>query len=204
MIYLGWPELARPSEPLDNCASFEIGYVVFPFPRVVLACNGLDKTTFNGGCEVFLVLGSSTHLPHVVPWNVSLLDESFCSLHCRWSGWCYHNQDNLWKSTPQTLFFGFHLSLGLLLVFSSGIGDKVFFCFRKLLSLVVAPTDVFVNFDFPRKLLSNEFSLSRFFLHTHLPFFSSKVAIRFLSSFIIWSRSSNSAFSSTILSIFAG
>ena len=48
MIYLGWPELACPSEPLNNCASFEIGHVVFPFPRVVLACNGLDKTTFNG------------------------------------------------------------------------------------------------------------------------------------------------------------
>ena len=96
----------------------------------------------------------------------------------------YHNRDNLSKSTPHTLF-GFHFSLGLLLVFSSGIGDKVFFCFRKLLSLVVEPTDVLVNFDFPRKLLSNEFSLSRFFLHTHLPDFSSKVAIWFLSSFII-------------------
>ena len=53
MIYLGWPELACPSEPLDNCASFEIGDVVFPFPRVVLACNGLDKTTFDGGYGVF-------------------------------------------------------------------------------------------------------------------------------------------------------
>ena len=37
---------------------------------------------------LFWVLASPTHLPHVVPWNVSLLDESFCSLHRRWSGWC--------------------------------------------------------------------------------------------------------------------
>ena len=66
MIYLGWPELACPSEPLNNCASFEIGDVVFPLPRVVLACNGLDKTTFNGGCDVFLsdpspIIGYACH-----------------------------------------------------------------------------------------------------------------------------------------------
>ena len=35
-----------------------------------------------------LIEDSSTHLPHVVPWNVSPLGESFCSLRRWWSGWC--------------------------------------------------------------------------------------------------------------------
>ena len=108
MIYLGWPELACPPEPLNNCASFEIGDVVFPLSRVVLACNVSNKTTFNG---VF----------HFEYWRPQLTFHMlfFETFHCwmnlftpRYTvgdlGDVHHNQDNLSKSTPHTLFFGFH------------------------------------------------------------------------------------------------
>ena len=119
MIYLGWPELACPSEPLNNCASFEISNVVFPFPRVVLACNGLDKTTFNGGYMEYF-----KYWRPQLTFHMLFLETFHCwmNLFARSAvgdlGDVYHNQDNLSKST-HTLFFGFHFSLGLLPVFSS-------------------------------------------------------------------------------------